>query len=506
MNRLRLLTAGESHGPGMSGILDGLPAGLRVSTREVDRDLARRQHGYGSGRRMQIERDRVAWSAGLRFGRTLGSPLAFTIANRDWVSWTERMSVEPIPGGRKPKPITLARPGHADLAGAIKYDTPRHPRRARAGLGTLHGAAGRGGRGLPPAAGGVAASRSGASSTSWAPSARSRMSTTRSTASATAGGSATAVDPTPLRCPDPEAEAAMMAEVDAVIEAGDSIGGSFVVVVEGMPIGVGSNAEWDTRLDTALAAAMMGIQAVKGVEIGLGFGVLARRGSAVHDEVDPDAPSWGRRTNRAGGVEGGMSNGAPIVVRAAVKPVATLRKPLDSVDLRDRPAGPRPHRAQRRGHPAARRGRGRGDDRARRSRTRCWPRSAATPWATSWPRCVGAGRAPGARAARPRVARPATRSRRCPTTPPSEATPVPGRGRVTARCSGSRLLGQGIAYSASPAMMAAAFAALGLPHRYAIADVAPADLPAAVAALRAPDVGGANVTTPHKAAVAHLVR
>jgi chorismate synthase len=139
--------------------------------------------------------------------------------------------------------------------------------------------------------------------------------------------------PSPLRCPDPEAEAAMVALVDAVIEAGDSIGGSFVVVAEGMPMGIGSNAEWDTRLDAALAEAVMGIQAVKGVEIGLGFGVVGRRGSAVHDEVDPTAPGWRRRTNRAGGIEGGMSNGAPVVVRAAVKPVATLRRPLASVDL-----------------------------------------------------------------------------------------------------------------------------------------------------------------------------
>jgi chorismate synthase len=140
-------------------------------------------------------------------------------------------------------------------------------------------------------------------------------------------------DPSPLRCPDPRAEAAMMAEVDAAIEAGDSIGGSFVVVAEGLPVGVGSNAEWDTRLDAALAAAVMGIQAVKGVEIGLGFGVVSRRGSDVHDEVWPDRPGWQRRTNRAGGIEGGMSNGAAIVVRAAVKPVATLRRPLDAVDL-----------------------------------------------------------------------------------------------------------------------------------------------------------------------------
>jgi chorismate synthase len=141
-------------------------------------------------------------------------------------------------------------------------------------------------------------------------------------------------DPSPLRCPDPEAEARMIAEVDAVIEAGDSIGGSFVVVAEGMPVGIGSNAEWDTRLDTAIAAALMGIQAVKGVEIGLGFGVASRRGSEVHDEVIPDAPGWVRKTNRAGGTEGGMSNGAAIVARVAVKPVSTLRKPLDSVDLR----------------------------------------------------------------------------------------------------------------------------------------------------------------------------
>jgi chorismate synthase len=139
--------------------------------------------------------------------------------------------------------------------------------------------------------------------------------------------------PTPLRCPDPEAEAAMMAEVDAAIEAGDSVGGSFVVVAEGMPVGIGSNAEWDTRLDSAIAAVLMGIQAVKGVEIGLGFGVAGRRGSQVHDEVLPGTPGWQRRTNRAGGTEGGMSNGAPIVARVAVKPVSTLRKPLDAVDL-----------------------------------------------------------------------------------------------------------------------------------------------------------------------------
>jgi chorismate synthase len=332
LRRLRLLTAGESHGPGLSGILEGLPAGLRVSTAAVNAELARRQHGYGSGRRMLIERDEVAWTAGLRYGRTLGSPLAFSIANRDWVSWTDRMSVEPVPASRRPRPITLARPGHADLAGAVKYDTGdirEVLERASARSTAARVAAGAVCRQLLETCGvrlwsfvdqlGKVRAFGGAEEPvalvpeGWP--AQDRRS------------------PSPLRCPDPEAEAAMVALVDAVVEAGDSIGGSFVVVAEGMPVGIGSNAEWDTRLDAAMAEAVMGIQAVKGVEIGLGFGVVARRGSEVHDEVDPAKPGWQRRTNRAGGLEGGMSNGAPIVVRAAVKPVATLRRPLASVDL-----------------------------------------------------------------------------------------------------------------------------------------------------------------------------
>ncbi len=332
LRRLRLLTAGESHGPGLSGILEGLPADLRVSTAAVDKELARRQHGYGSGRRMQIERDRVQWTAGLRFGRTLGSPLAFSIPNRDWASWAERMSVEPTAPSRRPKPITLARPGHADLAGAIKYDTGDMRNvleRASARSTAPRVAAGAVCRQLletcgvriwsfvdqlgPVRAFGGVDEPAALVPDGWVD--RDRRT------------------PTPLRCPDPEAEAAMMAEVDAAVAAGDSVGGSFVVVAEGMPIGVGSNAEWDTRIDTAVAAALMGIQAVKGVEIGLGFGFVGRRGSEVHDEVEPGAPAWSRKTNRAGGTEGGMTNGAAVVARVGVKPVATLRVPLDSVDL-----------------------------------------------------------------------------------------------------------------------------------------------------------------------------
>ncbi|MEO7118843.1 MAG: chorismate synthase, partial [Candidatus Limnocylindrales bacterium] len=334
VRRLRLLTAGESHGPANSGVLEGLPAGLRISTAGVDRDLERRQHGYGSGRRMLIERDRVIWTAGLRFGRTLGSPLGFRVDNLDWANWTERMSVEPIPGENRPKKVTLARPGHADLAGAVKYDTSDTRdvlERASARSTVVRVLAGAVCRQLL-AANGVRI---------W--SFVERLGPVRAFPDAEDPLAEIPADwpardlrsPTPLRCPDPAAEALMIAEVDACAEAGDSVGGSFVVVVEGAPVGLGSMAEWDTRLDSALAAATMGIPAVKGVGIGEGFGVAMQRGSDVHDEVDrtTGTSDWRRITNRAGGIEGGMSNGMPIVVRAAVKPVSTLRKPLGSVDI-----------------------------------------------------------------------------------------------------------------------------------------------------------------------------
>lgn len=334
MRRLRLLTAGESHGPGLTGVLDGLPAGMRVVTREVDRDLKRRQHGYGSGRRMQIERDRVRWTAGLRYGRTLGSPVGFWIENRDWANsnWSERMAIEPMPAERRARPITHVRPGHVDLAGALKYDTADVRdvlERASARSTAARVVAGALARQLLQAVGvriwsfvdqlgpircyPEAEDLLAAVPRGWAERDR--------------------IDPSPLRCPDPEAERAMEAEIDAAREAGDSVGGSFVVVADGVPVGLGGSAEWDTRLDGSLAGAVMAIPAVKGVEIGLGFGVVSRRGSAVHDVVEPGRGGWQRRTNRAGGIEGGISNGEPIVVRAAVKPVSTLRKPLGSVDL-----------------------------------------------------------------------------------------------------------------------------------------------------------------------------
>jgi chorismate synthase len=331
MRLLRLLTAGESHGPGLVGVLEGLPAGMRVDTKLVDHDLERRQHGYGSGRRMQIERDRVRWTAGIRYGRTLGGPIGFALENRDWANWTDRMAVEPIPASRRPKPITRARPGHIDLAGALKYDTDyvRDVLERASARSTA-----------PRVIAGALARQLLATCGVRIWSFVDQLGPVRAFPDAddllacipADWPDRDLADPSPLRCPDPDAERAMLAEVDAAKEAGDSIGGSFVVVASGVPIGLGSSAEWDTRLDGLLAGATMAIPGVKGVEIGLGFGTVERRGSAVHDVVEA-AGEWRRATNRAGGIEGGISNGEPIVVRAAQKPVSTLRTPLPSVDM-----------------------------------------------------------------------------------------------------------------------------------------------------------------------------
>jgi chorismate synthase len=332
MRRLRLLTAGESHGPAVSGVHEGLPYGLRVSTPAVNRDLRRRQHGYGSGRRMLIEQDQVVWMGGLRFGRTLGSPLSFRIENRDFENWKDRMTPDALPKRGRPKQVTLARPGHADLAGAIKYgadDIRDVLERASARSTAVRVLAGSVCRQLLASVGvqiwsyveqvgPIRAYPDAVDSLDCVPD---------------GWPAADLKNPTPLRCPDPDAEARMMREIDRAAEEGDSIGGEFVVVATRLPIGLGSAAEWDTRLDGALAGAMMAIPAVKAVAIGAGFDVAGRRGSATHDAVLATGEGWERGSNRAGGIEGGMSNGMPIVVRAAVKPVPTMRKPLDSVDI-----------------------------------------------------------------------------------------------------------------------------------------------------------------------------
>jgi chorismate synthase len=338
VGRIRFLTAGESHGRGLGVIVEGVPAGLAVSADAIAIDLARRQRGYGRGARQAIEQDRAEIVAGVRHGRTLGSPILLTVENRDWENWTQVMQVEPLDeaeaamlaaaaeaGNKRARPVTRVRPGHADLAGALKYDfddVRNVLERASARETTARVAAGAVARALlaelgidvwsfTAEVGGVAVDPAGC---------------TRSREDA---------DASPLRCPDPDAETAMIARIDEARSAGDTVGGVFEVVAHGVPIGLGSYVHWDRRLDAALAAAVMSINIVKGVELGLGFEQTKRFGSGVHDVIaGRDAGGrWIHRTNNAGGLTGGVSNGEPIVVRGAVKPISTLARPLPSADL-----------------------------------------------------------------------------------------------------------------------------------------------------------------------------
>jgi chorismate synthase len=338
MGRLRFLTAGESHGRGLGVILEGIPAGLPVSAEAIAADLGRRQRGYGRGARQAIEQDRAEIVAGVRQGRTLGSPILLTIANRDWETWTRVMQVEALSeedaaelaaladaGNKRARPVTRVRPGHADLAGAIKYgftDVRNVLERASARETTARVAAGAVARAFlerigvdiwsfTAEVGGVAVDRS-------------RCTRSREEA-----------EVSPLRCPDPEAEARMIARIDEARAAGDTVGGVLEVVATGVPVGLGSYVHWDRRLDAALAGAVMSINIIKGVEFGLGFEQTRRLGSEVHDVIEGrvEGGSWTHRTNNAGGLTGGISNGEPIVVRGAVKPISTLARPLPSADL-----------------------------------------------------------------------------------------------------------------------------------------------------------------------------
>ncbi len=338
MGRLRFLTAGESHGRALGVIVEGIPAGLALTADAIAVDLARRQRGYGRGARQAIEHDRAQILAGVRHGTTLGSPILLEIANRDWENWTGVMQVEALSdetaaqllaqadeGNKRATPVTRVRPGHADLAGALKYgfnDVRNVLERASARETAAR-----------VAAGGVArAFLAELGIDAW---------------SFTAEVGGVAVDPTnasrsreeadasPLRCPDPDAEARMIARIDEAREQGDTVGGVFEVVAHGLPIGLGSYVQWDRRLDAALAAAVMSINIVKGVELGLGFEQTRRFGSAVHDVIEGrgDGGTWLHRSNNAGGLTGGISNGEPLVVRGAVKPISTLARPLPSADL-----------------------------------------------------------------------------------------------------------------------------------------------------------------------------
>ncbi len=330
--RLRFSTAGESHGKALVALVEGLPAGLPVSAEWVDRDLARRMRGYGRGGRMRIEQDRVEWLSGVRAGETLGSPIAMLIANRDWDNWQDVMAAEGTPGEARRRRVTRPRPGHADLVGVLKYDRTDARdilERASARETTARVAAGALARRLLDefgvevgshvvSLGGVTAMRPSLLPTPLN----------------------IAADQSEVRTLDPDAESAMIACIDAAKSAGDTLGGEVEVVARGVVLGLGSHVSWDRKLDGRLAGMLMSIPAVKGVEIGLGFEAARRPGSAVHDPIfDTGAAGafgarLGRETNNAGGLEGGMTTGEPLVVRVAMKPISTLMAPLRTVDLR----------------------------------------------------------------------------------------------------------------------------------------------------------------------------
>lgn len=343
---LRYMTAGESHGKALVAIVEGLPAGLFVTREHIDKDLGRRQKGYGRGRRMKIEQDRVEILSGIRYGYTLGSPVALLVENRDWKNRMEEMTPEPVEGkggDRIPvgERVTRPRPGHADLSGALKYghrDLRNVLERASARETTMRVAVGALAKRLLDEfgikvmshvvrLGSVEAQVDGMSYDELAAKA----------------------EESEVRCADPDAAARMMALIDRAKQEGDTLGGVFEVVATGVPPGLGSHVHWDRKLDAKLAMALMSIQAIKGVEVGLGFGVAERFGSEVHDAIGyrpyPDTPpgpadfaagerpGFYRMSNRAGGFEGGMTTGEPIVLRAAMKPISTLYRPLDSVDF-----------------------------------------------------------------------------------------------------------------------------------------------------------------------------
>lgn len=325
---LRFLTAGESHGPAVTAILEGLPAGVCVAAHAIDRDLARRQRGYGRGGRMSIEQDCVTISAGVRHGLSLGSPIALAIRNRDWENWAQEMSVAPAPPGwRSERGVRTPRPGHADLAGGAKYrhrDLRNVLERASARETAARVAVGAVCRGLLGSLGiDVVSVVCRIGSVVWdAPRQWSEE-------------LVTAAMESDVGCPDEGAAAAMRAAIDEAREEGDTLGGVFEVRALGVPPGIGSHVHWDRRLDSRLAGALMSIPAIKGVEVGLGFGAAAAPGSQVHDAITPAQGDWPftRASNNAGGIEGGISNGEPIIVRAAMKPIPTLTRPLPSVNL-----------------------------------------------------------------------------------------------------------------------------------------------------------------------------
>jgi chorismate synthase len=321
---LRFTTAGESHGPGLTAIVEGLPAGLELHPRDIDRDLARRQLGHGRGGRMKIEKDRAEVTAGVRHGRTLGSPVCLRVDNRDYQNWEERMN--PWPVEAEVDEVHLPRPGHADLAGTMKFghsDVRNVLERASARETAARVAAGALAKAFLRYLGVAVFSHVTRIGTVVAPQ-RDELEPE----------DFDGVDESPVRCLDAGASEAMVSEIDSARKANESLGGVFEVRAFGLVPGIGSYVSWDERLDGRLAGAIMSIQAMKGVGIGDGFDLAGRVGSQAHDEIFfSEERGFFRETNRAGGLEGGMTTGDPLVVRAAMKPLPTLTKPLRSVDL-----------------------------------------------------------------------------------------------------------------------------------------------------------------------------
>ncbi|MGG1290128.1 chorismate synthase [Bacillus smithii] len=325
---MRYLTAGESHGPQLTAIIEGLPAGMPLTAEDINIELSRRQKGYGRGRRMQIEKDQVQIKGGVRHGLTLGSPVALVVENKDWKHWTNIMGIEaPEQLEETKRKVTRPRPGHADLNGGIKYghrDMRNVLERSSARETTVRVAAGAVAKKLLKLLGIEIASHvveiGGVKAKNL------RYKSIKELQEVT--------EQSPVRCFDSEAEKEMMKAIDQAKEKGDSIGGIVEVVAEGMPAGVGSYVHYDRKLDAKIAAAIVSINAFKGVEFGIGFEAAGKFGSEVHDEIIWDEErGFSRKTNRLGGFEGGMTTGMPIVVRGVMKPIPTLYKPLQSVDI-----------------------------------------------------------------------------------------------------------------------------------------------------------------------------
>ena len=334
MQIIRILSAGESHGKNLSGIIEGIPSGIPLSPDDINVDLKRRQAGYGRGGRMSIESDRADILSGVRWGKTLGSPIAVSIENKDWKNWQTGMSIFRQDEGAIP-PVTRPRPGHADLAGALKYHTKdmrdileRSSARETAIRVALGAVAKKVLAEFGIGVGSYVAQIGGA-----------RFKQKDVLTEAALAKMLSAAEKSPVRCPDRNSSLTMVRIIDKAIADRNTLGGIFIVFATGVPTGLGSHIQWDRKLDGRLAQAIMSIQAIKGVAIGDGFAMAAMRGSAVMDEIfyaesyKGLGPSFYRKTNHAGGIEGGMSNGMPIIITAVMKPIPTLKKPLKSVDV-----------------------------------------------------------------------------------------------------------------------------------------------------------------------------